>query len=254
MLALSINIIETLSNFIIAVIEQLGYGGIFVGMTLESTGLPIPSEIVMTFAGYVVWTGRLTLIGVTLAGTLGCLAGSLIAYYIGLWGGRPLLERYGKYVLIRKSELDRAQKWFEKYGDRAVFVSRLLPIVRTFISFPAGIVHMDVTKFSIYTFLGPLPWCFALAYVGVALGPHWEDLAGLFRYLDFAVIVGVGCLSATSSTAERGSWNVWVTGATNKGFKHKPTTVFFRKLEACRFKTSHYKIPGRIIDTLLLIW
>ena len=121
MLALSINIIETLSNFIIAVIEQLGYGGIFVGMTLESTGLPIPSEIVMTFAGYVVWTGRLTLIGVTLAGTLGCLAGSLIAYYIGLWGGRPLLERYGKYVLIRKSELDRAQKWFEKYGDRAVF-------------------------------------------------------------------------------------------------------------------------------------
>lgn len=188
---LSINIIETLSNFIIFVIEQLGYGGVFVGMTLESTGLPIPSEVIMPFAGYVVWKGGLTLIGITLAGTLGCLAGSLIAYGIGLWGGRPLLERYGKYVLIRKSELDRADGWFEKYGDSAVFVSRLLPVVRTFISFPAGIVRMDVKKFSLYTVLGSLPWCFGLAYIGVLLGPHWEDIEGLFRYLDIVVIVGI---------------------------------------------------------------
>ncbi len=160
-------------------------------MTLESIGLPIPSEVIMPFAGYVVWEGKLTLIGITLAGTLGCLAGSLIAYGIGLWGGRPLLERYGKYVLIRKSELDRADGWFQKYGDSAVFVSRLLPIVRTFISFPAGIVHMDVKKFSLYTVLGSLPWCFALAYIGVLLGPHWEDINGLFRYLDILVIVGI---------------------------------------------------------------
>jgi membrane protein DedA with SNARE-associated domain len=190
-LILSINIIGTLSNFVISVIEQLGYGGVFVGMTLESIGLPIPSEVIMPFAGYVVWEGKLTLIGITLAGTLGCLAGSLIAYGIGLWGGRPLLERYGKYVLIRKSELDRADGWFQKYGDSAVFVSRLLPIVRTFISFPAGIVHMDVKKFSLYTVLGSLPWCFALAYIGVLLGPHWEDINGLFRYLDILVIVGI---------------------------------------------------------------
>jgi membrane protein DedA with SNARE-associated domain len=190
-LILSINIIGTLSNFVISVIEQLGYAGVFVGMALESTGLPIPSEVIMPFAGYVVWEGKLTLVGITLAGTLGCLAGSLIAYGIGLWGGRPLLERYGKYVLIRKSELDRADGWFEKYGDRAVFISRLLPIVRTFISFPAGIVHMDVKKFSLYTFLGSLPWCFGLAYVGVLLGPRWEDIEGLFRYLDIAVVVGI---------------------------------------------------------------
>ena len=195
-LILSINIVETLSNFIISVIEQLGYGGVFVGMTLESTGLPIPSEVIMPFAGYVVWKGGLTLIGITLAGTLGCLAGSLIAYGIGLWGGRPLLERYGKYVLIRKSELDRADEWFEKYGDSAVFISRLLPVVRTFISFPAGIVHMDVTKFSLYTVLGSLPWCFALAYIGVLLGPHWQDIEGLFRYLDIAVVVGIIALVA----------------------------------------------------------
>jgi len=190
-LAQSYNIIETLSNFIISVIEQLGYAGVFVGMTLESVGLPIPSEVIMPFAGYVVWKGGLTLIGITVAGTLGCLAGSLIAYYIGMWGGRPLLERYGRYVLIRKRELDSADKWFDKYGDKAVFVSRLLPVVRTYISFPAGIVKMDVRKFSLYTVLGSLPWCFGLAYIGVLLGPHWEDIKGLFRYLDYVVIVGI---------------------------------------------------------------
>jgi membrane protein DedA with SNARE-associated domain len=195
-LAQSFNIIETLSNFIISVIEQLGYAGVFVGMTLESVGLPIPSEVIMPFAGYVVWEGGLTLIGITVAGTLGCLAGSLIAYYIGLWGVRPLLERYGKYVLISKRELDLADKWFDKYGDRAVFVSRLLPVVRTYISFPAGIVNMDVKKFSLYTVLGSLPWCFGLAYIGVLLGPHWEDIKGLFRYLDIAVIVGIIALVA----------------------------------------------------------
>jgi membrane protein DedA with SNARE-associated domain len=195
-LAQSFNIIETLSNFIISVIEQLGYAGVFVGMTLESAGLPIPSEVIMPFAGYVVWEGGLTLIGITVAGTLGCLAGSLIAYYIGLWGGRPLLERYGKYVLISKRELDLADTWFGKYGDKAVFVSRLLPVVRTYISFPAGIVNMDVKKFSLYTVLGSLPWCFGLAYIGVLLGPHWEDIEGLFRYLDIVVIVGIIALVA----------------------------------------------------------
>ena len=182
MLALTINIFETLSNFVIAVIEQLGYGGVFVGMTLESTGLPLPSEIIMAFAGYVVWEGQLTLLGITLAGTLGCLTGSLIAYGIGAYGGRPLLERYGKYVLIRKNELDRGEQWFAKHGESAVFISRLLPVVRTYISFPAGIVRMDVRKFSVYTFLGSLPFCFAFAYAGVALGPHWHSITRLSRY------------------------------------------------------------------------
>jgi membrane protein DedA with SNARE-associated domain len=188
---LALSIIETLSNFVIAVIEQLGYAGVFVGMTLESIGLPLPSEIIMPFAGYVVWEGRLTLLGVTLAGTLGCLAGSLIAYAIGAYGGRPLLERYGKYVLIRASELDRAEQWFRKHGESAVFISRLLPAIRSYISYPAGIVRMDVKRFSVYTVLGSLPWCFAFAYAGMALGPHWADITGLFRYFDIAVIVGV---------------------------------------------------------------
>ena len=194
MLALTINIFETLSNFVIAVIEQLGYGGVFVGMTLESTGLPLPSEIIMAFAGYVVWEGQLTLLGITLAGTLGCLTGSLIAYGIGAYGGRPLLERYGKYVLIRKNELDRGEQWFAKHGESAVFISRLLPVVRTYISFPAGIVRMDVRKFSVYTFLGSLPFCFAFAYAGVALGPHWHSITRISRYFSVAVIVGLAVL------------------------------------------------------------
>ena len=194
MLALTINIFETLSNFVIAVIEQLGYGGVFVGMTLESTGLPLPSEIIMAFAGYVVWEGQLTLLGITLAGTLGCLTGSLVAYGIGAYGGRPLLERYGKYVLIRKNELDRGEQWFAKHGESAVFISRLLPVVRTYISFPAGIVRMDVRKFSVYTFLGSLPFCFAFAYAGVALGPHWHSITRLSRYFNVAVIVALAVL------------------------------------------------------------
>ena len=194
MLAVTINIFETLSNFVIAVIEQLGYGGVFVGMTLESTGLPLPSEVIMAFAGYVVWEGQLTLLGITLAGTLGCLTGSLIAYGIGAYGGRPLLERYGKYVLIRKNELDRGEQWFAKHGESAVFISRLLPVVRTYISFPAGIVRMDVRRFSVYTFLGSLPFCFAFAYAGVALGPHWHSITRLSRYFNVAVIVALAVL------------------------------------------------------------
>jgi membrane protein DedA with SNARE-associated domain len=191
MLALSLNILETLSNFVISVIEQFGYAGVFVAMGLESACIPLPSEVIMPFAGFVVWKGELTLIGVALVGTSGCLAGSLVAYSVGAYGGLPLLERYGKYVLIRKSELDRAHTWFERFGEIAVFVGRVLPIVRTFISLPAGVARMDVKKFSLYTVLGSLPWCFGLAYVGVLLGPHWSDLEALFRYLDIVVIAGI---------------------------------------------------------------
>ncbi len=192
MLALEVNIIETVSNFVITTIEQLGYVGIFIAMGLESACIPLPSEVIMPFAGYVAWKGTLTLLGVAIAGTLGCLAGSLVAYYVGAYGGRPLLDRYGRYVLIHKSELDRAHAWFEKHGEITVFVSRVLPIIRTFISLPAGIAGMDIKKFSVYTTLGSFPWCLGLAYVGILLGPHWSEVEQVFRYLDFVVILGLG--------------------------------------------------------------
>ena len=196
MLALSINIVETVSSLIITAIEQLGYAGVGIAMAMESACIPLPSEVIMPFAGYVAWEGKLTLLGVAVAGTLGCLVGSLIAYFIGAYGGRPLLERYGRYILIRKSELDRADTWFEKHGDITVLVSRVLPIIRTFISLPAGIARMDIKKFSLYTTLGSFPWCLALAYIGFLLGPHWPKIERFFRYLDVAVVAGFVVLVA----------------------------------------------------------
>ncbi|MGZ7108949.1 MAG: DedA family protein, partial [Methanobacterium sp.] len=123
-------------------------------------------------------------------GTLGNLVGSWIAYFVGLKGGKPFLEKYGKYVLIRQSELDKAHNWFEKYGHEAVFISRLIPGIRTFISLPAGIAEMDLKKFSIYTFAGSLPWAFVLGYIGVLLGPHWDEIKPYFHLLDILVVIG----------------------------------------------------------------
>ncbi len=133
---LDLSITETISAFIISAIEQLGYFGVFLAMGLESACIPLPSEIIMPFGGYVAWKGELTLVGVTIAGTLGCLIGSLVLYYIGLLGGRPVLVRYGKYIFIREKELDRADAWFTRYGDRAVFFSRMLPSSARFSHFP----------------------------------------------------------------------------------------------------------------------
>lgn len=186
-------IVEFVSNFAIYLINSLGYWGVFIGMTLESACIPLPSEIIMPFSGFVVWQGttNMTLWGITLIGALGNLVGSLIAYFVGLKGGRPLLEKYGKYVLITHSKLELADQWFERYGYEAVLISRVLPIVRTFISLPAGISHMDLKKFVIYTFVGSLPWCFVLGYIGVQLGPRWEIIKGYFHILDIIVVVGI---------------------------------------------------------------
>lgn len=185
------SIIELVSNFAINIIGSLGYWGVFIGMTLESACIPLPSEVIMPFAGFAVSEGKMTLLGITLVGTLGNLLGGLIAYFVGLKGGRPFLEKYGKYVLISHSKLDQADHWFEKYGHEAVLISRMLPAIRTFISLPAGIARMDLKKFTIYTFLGSLPWTFALAYIGVQLGPHWEVIKGYFHILDIIVAIGI---------------------------------------------------------------
>lgn len=184
-----ISIIELLSNFVIYLIESFGYWGIFIGMTLESMCIPFPSEIIMAFAGFVVFKGKLDFIGIVLAGTLGNVLGSLIAYYVGLKGGRPLLEKYGKYIGITINKLDLADNWFNKYGNEAVFISRVLPIIRTFISLPAGIAEMDLKKFTLYTFLGSLPWTLFLAFAGIVLGQNWMVIKSYFHILD--IIIGI---------------------------------------------------------------
>jgi membrane protein DedA with SNARE-associated domain len=188
-----IGIIENLSNLAIYLIQTLGYWGIFIAMTLESACIPLPSEITMPFAGFVVYEGttNMTLLGITLVATFANLFGSLIAYTVGLKGGRPLLEKYGRYILISNNKLVTADKWFERYGYEAVLISRLLPGIRTFISLPAGIAHMDIKKFVIYTFIGSLPWCFALAYIGFLLGPQWELIKTYFHILDIIVAIGI---------------------------------------------------------------
>ncbi|MEG3224769.1 MAG: alkaline phosphatase [Methanobacteriales archaeon Met13] len=185
------SLVEYLTNSAIHLIEMLGYWGVFLGMNIDSACIPLPSEIIMPFAGYVVWEGQMTLWGITLVGASGNLVGSLMAYFVGWKGGRPLLEKYGKYVLISHRKLQLADEWFEKYGHKAVLISRFLPGVRTFISLPAGITHMELKKFVFYTFVGSLPWCFALGYVGVLLGPNWTSLQQYWHYLDILVAVGV---------------------------------------------------------------
>jgi membrane protein DedA with SNARE-associated domain len=196
-------IIEVLSTFIIAVISAGGYAGIVVLMAIESACIPLPSEVIMPFSGYLVYTGRFSLFWVATAGALGCNLGSLVAYYIGYYGGRPLVEKYGHYIFLSEVELGWADRFFDKWGDWAVFVSRLLPVVRTFIALPAGIAKMKQLRFHLFTFLGSWPWCFMLAWVGMRLGEQWDKdprLKGWFHRFD-AVILGIVVIGA--------AWFVW---------------------------------------------
>jgi membrane protein DedA with SNARE-associated domain len=182
-------VIEELGRFVIAAISTFGYTGIVITMAIESACIPLPSEIIMPFSGYLVSTGQFSMLGVTLAGAVGNVLGSLVAYYAGVWGGRPFVERYGRYFLVSQHDLELADRWFTKHGDAAVLVSRLLPVVRTFISLPAGIARMNVMKFVLFSFVGALPWCYALAFVGLKMGEHWNQLRGYFHHAD--VVIGL---------------------------------------------------------------
>ena len=180
-------IIEILASFIIGTISSSGYMGIVLLMAIESACIPLPSEIIMPFSGYLVFRGDFGLFWVGLAGAFGCVVGSVPAYYLGLYGGRPLVERYGKYVLVSHRDLDLADRWFNRYGDWAIFFSRLLPVVRTFISFPAGVAKMNFPRFVAYTFLGSFPWCLGLAYIGMKLGQNWDTLGVYFHRFDMVI-------------------------------------------------------------------
>jgi membrane protein DedA with SNARE-associated domain len=180
-----------LASAVIAVISRSGYLGIVLLMGIESAGIPLPSEIIMPFSGYLVFKGTLTLGLVALAGAVGCVLGSWLAYAIGAWGGRPLIERYGKYVLISSHDLDLADRWFKRHGDITIFVGRLLPVIRTFIAFPAGVVRMSLWRFSVYTFLGSFLWCWGLAWIGMKLGEHWDTLGVYFHHFDGLIAGGI---------------------------------------------------------------
>lgn len=181
-------ILTVVALWIMGVISTMGYGGIVLLMAIESACIPLPSEIIMPFAGYLVFKGEMTLWGVALAGAIGCLVGSIPAYYVGMLGGRPLAEKYGKYMLISKRDLDMADRWFAKHGEIIIFVGRLLPAVRTFIAFPAGVAKMHMPTFIIYTFIGSLIWCYLLAYAGFKFGAHWPDLKVYFHQFHYVIV------------------------------------------------------------------
>lgn len=171
---MSEKIIAILVQFITHVIDVGGYGGLVLLMGIESACIPLPSEIIMPFAGYLAYLGHMNLLLAATAGALGCNAGSVIAYWIGAKGGRPLVERYGRWVLMSRHDLDRMTNFFNRHGGITVLIARLLPVVRTFIAFPAGIAKMPQGRFHLYTFAGSWPWCYVLAYVGMKLGEKWE--------------------------------------------------------------------------------
>ncbi len=200
------HIITSLTEFIQNLFATTGLFGIVLAMAIESCCIPLPSEIIMPLAGSMLAmsmqaTGKhllgvdpgsplwLNLLLLSLTGAVGCLLGSLVAYGIGYAGGRPLMLKYGKYVLISQHDADKADTFFQRWGAPTAFFSRLMPVVRTYISLPAGITKMHPIKFSVYTFLGSLPWCFLLALVGYQLGQHYEEISGPLHYLDGVIVV-----------------------------------------------------------------
>lgn len=185
------DLFASIIGFILGLISTSGYLGVFLLMVFESAVLPVPSEIVMPFSGFLVFTGVFDLWHVVLYGTLGNLVGAWIAYFIGLHVGRIAIIKYGKYVLLKESHLVTAERWFNKYGDKTIFLSRLTPVIRTVISLPAGISKMEIKKFTAYTFIGSIPWNFALTYLGFLLGNNWIEIEGFGKYLDLIIILGV---------------------------------------------------------------
>ncbi|MBE3567980.1 MAG: DedA family protein [Thermogemmatispora sp.] len=193
------HLIEALTSLITNLYVSTGLLGIVVAMAVESCCIPLPSEIVMPLAGVMLAQGRLlpglnswlALLLVALSGSLGCLLGSILAYAIGASGGRPLMLKYGRYLLISQHDADKADEFFRRWGSATTFFSRLLPVVRTYISLPAGITKMPFGRFCLYTFLGSLPWCLILAYAGTVLGNHLDTLAPIFHSLDGVIVLAL---------------------------------------------------------------
>ena len=186
--------------------------GVVLLMGIESACIPLPSEVIMPFAGFLAFKGQMTFMGLGvgspwgqigiagLFGAIGCNLGSIPAYELGAWGGRKAVERYGRFIFLNLEHLDQAHRFFERFGKWAILVGRMLPVIRTFIALPAGIAKMDRVHFHLYTFLGSLPWCLALAWVGYKLGANWNTLGVYFHRFDAVILAGLGLLAA---------WFIW---------------------------------------------
>ncbi len=187
------DLISTLTHFITATIDSLGYVGVTVLMAIESAAIPLPSEIIMPFAGFSVEAGRFTLLGLALAGAAGSVLGSLVTYAVGFYGGRPLIQKYGRWVLISEADLAATERFFARFGKWSSFVGRLIPVVRTFISIPAGIGKEPLGQFAAAAFVGSFVWSYFLAWLGLKLGSNWHSLETYFRKFDI-VILAIGLI------------------------------------------------------------
>ena len=166
-----------------------GYLAVIVMMAIESANVPLPSEAIMPTAGILVQQQKMNFHLAALAGAIGCVIGSVPSYFLGLYGGRPFLTKYGRYLLLREKDMETAEKWVDKFGDITFFVCRMLPVVRTFISFPAGVLKAHFGMFVLYTFVGSLLWCYALTYVGIVFGEHMEVFTDIWHKFDLAIVV-----------------------------------------------------------------
>jgi len=199
--------LDALDGIVIPFLESLyrafGYVGVAFAMAIESAAIPLPSELILPFAGWSVSRGVVepltgapwTYWGAVIAGVVGNTAGSLVAYAVGLYGGRPLLERWGRYVLISRHDLDLADRWFARYGDATVFFSRMLPVIRTFISVPAGVARMPLWRFTAFSLAGAVPWVMLLVWGGTLLGDHWLELKHALKGLDYLIAAGLVALA-----------------------------------------------------------
>lgn len=188
------SILAPVVHFIQNTISSMGPWGVVMLMAIESCNIPLPSEAILPFAGYLVSKGVMSIHTAAFAGAFGCVLGSIPSYYLGYFGGRPFIEKYGKWFLISKHDLEMADKWEQKYGNLAFFICRMLPIVRTFISLPAGILKADIKIFLIFTFIGSLIWSYPLVYVGMKLGEHTEVLKAFWHKFDIAIVIILGSL------------------------------------------------------------
>jgi membrane protein DedA with SNARE-associated domain len=177
-----------ITNFITSTINTLGYTGVALLMAIESAAIPLPSEVIMPFAGFLVSHGRFTLLGLALAGAIGSVIGSWVTYALGYYGGRPLIVKYGRWVLISEHDLELTEKFFQRFGKFSTFIGRVLPVARTFISIPAGIGRVPILSFTFYTFIGSFIWSYFLAWLGVLLGENWQILEAYFRKFDLLIV------------------------------------------------------------------
>lgn len=178
-----------LFTYFTEIISAAGYAGVSLLMAAESMILPVPSEAVMPFAGFLWYSGKMTFVGILIASTLGSIVGSIISYYIGLWGGRVFIEKYGKYFLLKKSHLELTERFFKRFGSGAIFICRFIPIVRHLISIPAGIGRMPFLKFIVYTTVGAAIWNSFLACCGYYLGSRWSEIERYGAAIDKVVLV-----------------------------------------------------------------